>query len=48
MRDHPKEIEGFLTLDDVSIVPAFSEVLLKEVDISTQVTLTIQWTIPLL
>src|SRR4030043_8083 len=32
VRNHPKEIEEFLTFDDVLLVPAFSEVLPKEVD----------------
>ena len=47
MGNHPKEIEECLTFDDVLLVPAFSEVLPKEVDISTQLTRTIRLNIPL-
>lgn len=41
------EIGEYLTFDDVLLVPAFSEVLPKEVDISTQLTRTIRLNIPL-
>jgi len=47
MGNHLKEIEERLTFDDVLLVPAFSEVLPKEVDISTQLTRTIRLNIPL-
>jgi IMP dehydrogenase len=47
MGNHPKAIEEFLTFDDVLLVPAFSEVLPKEVDVSTQLTRTIRLNIPL-
>src|SRR4030042_1535690 len=47
MGNHLNEIEEFLTFDDVLLVPAFSEVLPKEVDISTQLTRTIRLNIPL-
>jgi IMP dehydrogenase len=42
-----KAIEERLTFDDVLLVPAFSEVLPKEVDISTQLTRAIRLNIPL-
>jgi IMP dehydrogenase len=45
--NHPKEIGEYLTFDDVLLVPAFSEVLPKEVDVSTQLTRTIRLNIPL-
>jgi IMP dehydrogenase len=45
--NHPKEIREYLTFDDVLLVPAFSEVLPKEVDVSTQLTRTIRLNIPL-
>src|SRR5512139_3444454 len=47
MGNHLIEIEERLTFDDVLLVPAFSEVLPKEVDISTQLTRTIRLNIPL-
>src|SRR4030042_1800347 len=47
MGNHLNEIEEFLTFDDVLLVPAFSEVLPKEVDISTQLTRPIRLNIPL-
>ena len=47
MGNHPKEFEEFLTFDDVLLVPSFSEVLPKEVDVSTQLTRTIRLNIPL-
>jgi len=43
----PKNIEESLTFDDVSLVPAFSAVLPKEVDIGTRLTKTIRLNIPL-
>jgi len=45
--NHPKEIGEYLTFDDVLLVPTFSEVLPKEVDVSTQLTRTIRLNIPL-
>src|SRR4030066_1291456 len=47
MGNHLNEIEERLTFDDVLLVPAFSEVLPKEVDIGTQLTRTIRLNIPL-
>ena len=47
MGNHPIKIEEFLTFDDVLLVPAFSEVLPKDVDVSTQLTRTIRLNIPL-
>lgn len=47
MGNHPIEIEERLTFDDVLLVPTFSEVLPKEVDVSTQLTRSIQLNIPL-
>ena len=47
MGNHPIEIEERLTFDDVLLVPAFSEVLPREVDVSTQLTRTIRLNIPL-
>jgi len=47
MVNHFIEIEERLTFDDVLLVPAFSEVLPKEVDIGTQLTRTIRLNIPL-
>jgi IMP dehydrogenase len=47
MVNHFIEIEERLTFDDVLLVPAFSEVLPKEVDISTPLTRTIRLNIPL-
>ncbi len=43
----PKNIEESLTFDDVSLVPAFSAVLPKEVEIGTRLTRTIRLNIPL-
>jgi len=42
-----KNIEESLTFDDVSLVPAFSAVLPKEVEIGTRLTRTIRLNIPL-
>jgi len=47
MGEHPKIINESLTFDDVSLVPASSSVLPREVDISTQLTRTIRLNIPL-
>jgi IMP dehydrogenase len=47
MGNHPRGIEECLTFDDVLLVPTFSEVLPKEVDIATQLTRTIRLNIPL-
>jgi IMP dehydrogenase len=47
MGNHPIEIEERLTFDDVLLVPAFSKVLPKEVDISSQLTRGIRLNIPL-
>jgi len=43
----PKEIEERLTFDDVLLLPAYSGVLPREVDISTQLTKTIRLNIPI-
>jgi IMP dehydrogenase len=45
---YPKNIEECLTFDDVSLVPNYSAVLPKDVDVSTQLTKTIRLNIPLL
>jgi IMP dehydrogenase len=42
-----KEIRESLTFDDVLLIPAYSSVLPKDVDISTQLTRTIRLNIPL-
>jgi IMP dehydrogenase len=47
MRNIPNEIEERLTFDDVLLVPVFSEVLPKEVDVNTLLTRTIRLNIPL-
>jgi IMP dehydrogenase len=47
MEIRPKNGEEFLTFDDVLLVPAYSAVLPKDVDISTQLTRTIRLNIPL-
>jgi IMP dehydrogenase len=47
MGNNPNEIEERLTFDDVLLVPAFSEVLPKEVDVSTPLTRAIRLNIPL-
>ena len=47
MGSHPIEIEERLTFDDVLLVPAFSEVLPKETDVSSPFTRTIRLNIPL-
>jgi IMP dehydrogenase len=47
MAVHPKNIEECLTFDDVSLVPDFSGILPRDVDISTQLTTTIRLNIPL-
>ncbi len=47
MGNHPIEIEERLTFDDVLLVPAFSEVLPRDVDVSSQLTRAIRLNIPL-
>lgn len=47
MQINSKNIEECLTFDDVLLVPAYSEVLPKDVDVSTQLTRTIRLNIPL-
>jgi len=47
MGNHPKILNENLTFDDVSIVPAASSVLPKEVEVSTQLTKAIRLNIPL-
>jgi IMP dehydrogenase len=47
MGDYPKIINESLTFDDVSLVPASSSVLPREVDVSTQLTRIIRLNIPL-
>jgi IMP dehydrogenase len=47
MGTNPNEIEERLTFDDVLLVPAFSEVLPKEVEVSTPLTRAIRLNIPL-
>ena len=47
MRNHPKIGDESLTFDDVSLVPAYSAVLPKDVDVGTQLTRTIRLNIPL-
>jgi IMP dehydrogenase len=47
MGNHPKIINESLTFDDVSIVPAASSVLPKEVEVGTQLTKAIRLNIPL-
>src|SRR5882757_9476910 len=41
-------LEEALTFDDVLLVPAYSEVLPREVDLSTQLTRTIRLNLPML
>jgi IMP dehydrogenase len=48
MEDQSKRIKEYLTFDDVLLVPGYSEVLPKDVDISTLLTKTIRLNIPLL
>ncbi|MDP3017462.1 MAG: IMP dehydrogenase, partial [Deltaproteobacteria bacterium] len=47
MENHLNHISEYLTFDDVLLIPSFSEVLPKEVDISTQLTREIRLNIPL-
>jgi IMP dehydrogenase len=47
MGTHPKILDESLTFDDVSLVPTYSAVLPKDVDVSTQLTRTIRLNIPL-
>jgi IMP dehydrogenase len=44
----PGELREALTFDDVLLVPAFSEVLPKDVDVRTRLTRKIELNIPLL
>ena len=48
MGPHLIDISEYLTFDDVLLLPCYSEVLPKEVDISTQLTREIRLNIPLL
>ena len=48
MAINAKDIEECLTFDDVSLVPMFSEVLPRDVDVSTQLTKAIRLNIPLI
>src|SRR5512136_3126771 len=48
MEDRSIRIEECLTFDDVLLIPSYSSVLPKDVDVSTQLTRTIQLNIPLL
>ena len=41
-------LEEALTFDDVLLVPAYSEILPREVDLSTRVTRRIRLNVPLL
>lgn len=45
--DYPKTIKECLTFDDVSLVPLYSSVLPKDVEIGTRLTKTISLNIPL-
>src|SRR4030067_668023 len=45
--DHPKTIMECLTFDDVSLVPLYSSVLPKDVELGTRLTRTIRLNIPL-
>ncbi|MDP2968105.1 MAG: IMP dehydrogenase, partial [Deltaproteobacteria bacterium] len=47
MENRLNDISDYLTFDDVLLIPSFSEVLPKEVDISTQLTREIRLNIPL-
>ena len=47
MGAHPKILDESLTFDDVSLIPTYSAVLPKDVDVSTQLTRTIRLNIPL-
>ncbi|MCB0655738.1 MAG: IMP dehydrogenase, partial [Saprospiraceae bacterium] len=44
----PKEIVEALTFDDVLLIPSYSEVLPREVDISTQLTTDIRLNVPII
>jgi len=48
MEGRSKRIEECLTFDDVLLIPSYSTILPKDVDVSTQLTRTIQLNIPLL
>jgi IMP dehydrogenase len=47
MAVHPKHIEECFTFDDVSLVPDFSGILPRDVDVSTQLTKAVRLNIPL-
>jgi IMP dehydrogenase len=47
MEIYPNDIREYLTFDDVLLVPAYSAVLPKDVDVSTRLTRTIRLNIPL-
>ena len=44
---YPKDVEEGLTFDDVTLIPAYSAVLPKDVDVSTRLTKTIRLNVPL-
>jgi IMP dehydrogenase len=48
METGSKQIEEYLTFDDVLLIPSYSAVLPKDVDISTRFTRTIRLNIPLI
>jgi len=48
MEGQSKSVQEYLTFDDVLLVPSYSAVLPKDVDISSQLTRTIRLNIPLL
>ena len=48
MEIQSKLIQEYLTFDDVLLIPSYSAVLPKDVDISTQLTRTIRLNIPLM
>ena len=48
MEAQSKQVQEYLTFDDVLLIPSYSAVLPKDVDISTQLTRTIRLNIPLL
>lgn len=47
MESHLNDLAEYLTFDDVLLIPGFSEVLPKDVDVSTQLTREIRLNIPL-
>ncbi len=48
IKDHPKIAYEGITYDDVLLIPAYSEVLPRETDVSTRLTKNIKLNIPLL